>query len=80
MPLDWFSSYVVLRAFYSKKPTKFQDGAAESSLGDMIEFMNKEYKVDEVFEAVRAVSEERKSCLEAYELILKLNVDPTRGD
>ena len=45
----------------------------------MMEFMNKEHKVNEIFEAVRAVSEERKF-LEAYELILKLNVDPTKGD
>ena len=45
----------------------------------MIEFMNKEHSEEEIFSAVRAVSKETPF-LEAYELILKLNVDPTKGD
>ena len=45
----------------------------------MIEFMNKEHSEEEIFSAARAVSKETPF-LEAYELILKLNVDPTKGD
>ena len=45
----------------------------------MMDRLDKEYKVNEVFKAAREASKERKF-LESFEVIIKLNVDPTQGD
>ena len=39
----------------------------------------KEYEAAEIFQAVRSISKERKF-KESFEVIVKLNVDPTQGD
>lgn len=41
--------------------------------------LEREYAAAEIFEAVKGISKERK-CVESFEVIVKLNVDPTQGD
>ena len=45
----------------------------------MLDRVNKEFSVKEVFTQLNQISKERKFP-ESVELILKLNVDPTQGD
>ena len=48
-------------------------------MSQMIDNINREYSVKEIFSAVKSSSKERKFP-ESLELILQLNVDPTQGD
>lgn len=41
--------------------------------------MEREYEATEIFEAAKDISKERKF-KESFEVIVKLNVDPTQGD
>ena len=73
---------IVLQAFYSKKAshTKSQDGGLTQNLDTMlINTKHQEFEAAEIFSKVRDVSRERKF-EESFELIVKLNVDPTQGD
>ena len=61
--------------FYSKK-TSGGDGDAQNT---EILSSAKEYSPDEVFNKIKEFSKERKF-VESVEAIVKLNVDPTKGD
>ncbi len=74
--------FSVLQTFYSKKASqvKFGDGGITGNL-DQVMFTDtkKEYEAAEIFQAARTISKERKF-KESFEVIVKLNVDPTQGD
>jgi large subunit ribosomal protein L1 len=53
--------------------------SAESVVSSIMEVNQKEFNSNEIIEKVIEVSKERKFN-ESFELILKLNVDPTQGD
>ena len=53
--------------------------AAESEAAAMMEQLNKEHAVSEVFKIARSASKERKF-LESFEVIIRLNVDPKYFD
>jgi ribosomal protein L1 len=52
------------------------EGGSENPMSQMIDSINKEYSIKEIFSAVKQTSKERKFP-ESLELILQLNVDPT---
>ena len=52
---------------------------SENPMSSIIDNINREYSIKEVFSAIKSTSKERKFP-ESLELILQLNVDPTQGD
>lgn len=73
---------VVYNAFHTKKSNQVSAGDAggvEANLEMMMDSVNKEFTVQEIFPKLKQISRERKFS-ESLELILKLNVDPTQGD
>ena len=71
----------MLNAFYSKKKSSFaaQEGGAESAMQTMMDVATREFPISEVFPKYREITKKR-SFNESFEVILKLNVDPTMGD
>ena len=63
---------VALSTFYKKKQSQAQEAASQLN-------MEHAYGADEIFEAAKGISKERKFT-ESFEVIVKLNVDPTQGD
>ena len=62
--------------FYTKK---IQDEMGNEKETTEIMNLSKEYKTTEIFNRLMEVSKKRKF-KESVEVIVKLNVDPTRGD
>jgi len=52
---------------------------SENPMSSIIDNINREYSIKEIFSAIKSTSKERKFP-ESLELILQLNVDPTQGD
>jgi ribosomal protein L1 len=63
--------------FYTRKSKNEMTGEDE----ERTEIMNsaKEYQPEEIFKKIKEYSKERKF-VETIEAIVKLNVDPTKGD
>ena len=69
-------SLTALQTFYSKKGNQHrtqEDGSAVQVN------TQKEYAAAEIFSASKEISKDRKF-KESFEVIVKLNVDPTQGD
>lgn len=71
----------MLNAFYSKKKSSFatNEGGAESAMQTMLDVATREFPINEVFPKYREITKSR-GFNESFEVILKLNVDPTLGD
>jgi ribosomal protein L1 len=68
---------IALQMFYTRKSKNEMTGEDE----ERTEIMNsaKEYQPEEIFKKIKEYSKERKF-VETIEAIVKLNVDPTKGD
>jgi len=70
---------LVLNAFYSKKRASVVSADAASPEGavtTMLDMVNRDFKMDEIFAKCKELSKVRKFD-ESFEVIVKLNVDPT---
>ena len=66
----------MLNAFYQGKNVKIDP----SKIGEgFVDIFNVEYDSKTVFKQAKEISKDRK-CKESFEVIVKLNVDPTKGD
>jgi ribosomal protein L1 len=54
-------------------------GSVDQMLKNRLEIFNSEYDSLSIFKKAKEISKERK-CKESFEVIIKLNVDPTKGD
>jgi hypothetical protein len=75
--LNTFLSFIALKMFYTKQSINKVTGENEA----VVEILNtnKEYSQEEVFEKIKRASKWRKFP-ESIDAIVKLNVDPTKGD
>ena len=74
--LSFYHFSVALQMFYTKK---IQDEMGNEKETTEIMNLSKEYKTTDIFNRLMEVSKKRKF-KESVEVIVKLNVDPTRGD
>lgn len=65
-----------LKAFYAKKTQHVKKDGEE---GEELDLATQEFNADEVFTRAKELSKER-GFTESFEVIVKLNVDPTQGD
>lgn len=75
------AAFLVLDAFYSKKPRGAEGGIIGNldTLGQQGSQEKALYDAAEIFLRAQEVSKERKF-QESFEVNVKLNVDPTQGD
>ena len=71
----------VLNALYSKKRASVvgTDAGPEGAVSNLLDMVNKDFKMEEIFAKCKELSKVRKFD-ESFEVIVKLNVDPTQGD